>query len=114
MTEPQAPDGDPARRRGYDPAAMTNLTLRPAPMSGDAAPLSTVRAPAPARRGGTGALYALCAFFAWGFTDPTEENEHLVQVFDKFLRRVMRRNDDEWFSLFRPHFLAKAPKTEDA
>ena len=27
---------------------MTNLTLRPAPMSGDAAPLSTARAPAPA------------------------------------------------------------------
>jgi chloramphenicol-sensitive protein RarD len=46
---------------------MTNLTLRPAPMSGDAAPLSTARAPAPASRSGTGALYALCAFFAWGF-----------------------------------------------
>jgi hypothetical protein len=46
-------------------------------------------------------------------TDLTpEENEHLAQVFDKFLRRVMRKNDDEWFSLFRPHFLAKAPKTE--
>jgi hypothetical protein len=42
------------------------------------------------------------------------ENEHLVELFDKFLRRVVRRNDDEWFSLFRPHFLAKTPKTEDA
>jgi hypothetical protein len=51
-------------------------------------------------------------------TDLTpEEAGHLAQVFDKFLRRVMRKNDDEWFSLFRPHFLNKAPKqaaTEDA
>lgn len=25
-------------------------------------------------------VLALMAFFAWGFTDPTEENEHLVKV----------------------------------
>jgi chloramphenicol-sensitive protein RarD len=46
---------------------MTTVTPRPAPMSSDAAPLSTARAPVPAKRGRIGALYALCAFLAWGF-----------------------------------------------
>ena len=36
-------------------------------MSSDAAPISTARAPGPAKRSRTGALYALCAFLAWGF-----------------------------------------------
>ena len=36
-------------------------------MSSDAAPISTARAPVPAKRSRTGALYALCAFLAWGF-----------------------------------------------
>ncbi|HEX6102745.1 MAG TPA: EamA family transporter RarD [Alphaproteobacteria bacterium] len=41
----------------------------PAPMSSDAAPISTSPAPAaaPAKRSTTGALYAFCAFLAWGF-----------------------------------------------
>jgi chloramphenicol-sensitive protein RarD len=48
---------------------MTKPISPPAPMSSDAAPISTVsaRPAAQPKRSGAGALYALAAFLAWGF-----------------------------------------------
>jgi hypothetical protein len=38
-----------------------------------------------------------------------EQQEELATVFDKFIRRVCRRNDDTWFTLYREKFLAQTP-----
>jgi hypothetical protein len=38
-----------------------------------------------------------------------EQKLHLEQVFDKFLRRVVKRDDDAWFTTYRENFLAQVP-----
>lgn len=67
---------------------MSTLT-RPAPMSSDAAPISTARAPVPAKRSRTGALYALCAFLAWGFNPVYFKAVAEVPVVDIVAHRIL-------------------------
>jgi chloramphenicol-sensitive protein RarD len=70
---------------------MSKPISPPAPMSSDAAPISPASAPssAPGKRSGAGALYAFCAFLAWGFNPVYFKAVEDVPVVEVVAHRIL-------------------------